>query len=367
MPVSTQNEDLKQNTTVSNQFNRTFSSAVKEVSGAVDGFLKSSPNSIGEALGNVSALAGSLGKLGISALGSASTALNQLSSLGNYSKFTDNFAAPSKIKDLKPNDTEALRYQGGLTYPENLAEYFISYTFKTYKRKVPLGAKVDLPLITINLPIPANLAESFGMQYSDKALGVAGYVEQNMPQMTGPVASEQVQGIGEQIGKDVTSMEGLYYGARTVAGLSDSVGGAVDKATGTVLNPFQALVFQGVNLRSHSFSYKFSPNSQRENETLRKIVYEFKRRMHPQKDNLLYQFPDTVDIAFNKQNGEPYFFKTCFLESMTVNYAPSGTPAFFAGSGYPAEIDISLNFKEIAPITREDFKDPSSAQQYSPF
>ena len=39
---------------------------------------------------------------------------------------------------------------------------------------------------------------------------------------------------------------------------------------------------------------------------------------------------------------------------MSVNYAPNG-PAFYKGSlGHPVEVDIQLNFKEIALMTREE-------------
>lgn len=363
MPISTQSEDLKQSSSVASQYNKTFSGAVKEAAGAVDGFLKSASRSLGEGVDNIAKAAGALGKAGLSAGGSISAALNQLGGLGNYTKFNDNFIPPSKLDDIKPNEAEATKYLGGFTYPENLGEYFISFTFKTYRRKVPLGAKIDLPTITINLPIPANLSENFSMQYSDKQLGIAGYLEGTVAEAAAGGTSADFARAGEILGKDVVSKEGLYYGARSVAGLSDSLGGTVDKATGAILNPFQALIFQGVTLRSHSFSYKFSPNSARENDTLKKIIYEFKRRMHPQKDGLLFQFPDICDISFNSLNGEPYFFKTCFLESMTVNYAPQGTPAFFANTKNPVEVDISLSFKETAPLTRSDVEkyDPEKA------
>lgn len=363
MPITTQSDTLKQASSVADQFKNAFSSSVKETASTIDGVLKSAPSSVSDALSNVNKLAGKLGSLGMGAASSVKSALNQLGGLGPYTKFPDTFVPPSKIKDISPEDASRakIRYLGGLTYPENLGEYFISFTFKRYDRKVPLGQPKDLPVLTINLPIPTSLQEQFGMQYSDKQLGVAGYIEEKLPKMSDAQAlNDRLKTAGEQLGNDATSPEGIYYGVRTVAGLSDSVGGAIDKATGAILNPFQALVFQGVNLRSHSFSYKFSPNSRNENNILKEIIYEFKRRMHPQKDNLLFQFPDIVDITFGKQEGEPYFFTTCFLESMSVNYAPSGTPAFFSETSNPVEIELTLNFKEIKPVTREDIKKPKS-------
>lgn len=365
-------DTFKATTTVSDQFSKSFSSTVKEVGSAIDGFIKSAPTSLGDTLNNVGKVAGLLGTAGISAKGSVNQALNQLGALGTYTKFKDNFNPPSKLKDLSPEETSRskYRYLGGLTFPENLGEYYIIFTFKSYKRIAPITEFQDLPELTINLPIPNNLQEQFGMQYSDKQLGAAGAIEEKLRQNLAGQTFASAEAAGKAIGGTVKELasttDTALYGARTLAGLSDSIGGAIDTATGAILNPFQSLVFQGVNLRSHSFTFRFSPNSERENNTLKEIVYEFKRRMHPKKtsSSLFLQFPDIVDIKFGKQEGSPYFFKTCFLESMSVNYAPQGTPAFFSQSNNPVEVEMTLNFKEIKPLTRDDFKAPDQPVYY---
>lgn len=360
MPIQVE-DALKATTSVADQVSKSFRSSVVQVGSAVDGFLKSSPTSVGDALGNVNKLAKSLGSLGMSAVSSAAQAMNQLGSLGNYTKFRDTFKPPQKLKDISPEDTSRRRSWSGLTYPDDLGEYFIIFTFKAYQRKAPITEFVELPQLTINLPIPANLQEQFNMQYSDKQLGVFGFLEGNLQQIAGK-AEEQGRKLGESVGSALkqlgeTPSETVLYGLRTLGGISDSIGGAVDVATGAVQNPFQTLVFQGVNLRSHNFTFRFSPNSLSESEKLKEIINQFKMRMHPAKtsSSLFLTFPDVVDIKFGKKDGTPYFFKTCFLESMTVNYSPQGTPAFFADTFNPVEVELGLTFKEIKPLVRNDF------------
>lgn len=364
MPIRTEQDNFKSAASLSDQFSKTFSSTVQEVSSISNGLLKSAPTSVGQALNNISSVASAFGKAGMSAVGSVSAALGQLGSLGTYTKFKDNFTPPSKLKDLSPEDAsrrDRNKFTGQLTFPDNIGEYWISFTFERYERKVPISSPKLLPSVTINLPIPANLQEQFAMQYADKQLGIAGFLEKNIPAGVNFSDPKEVgKAVGETTGatfKQAGNLQGAYYLGRSVAGLSDSVGSAIDKATGTILNPFQSLVFQGINLRTHSFTYKFSPNNSSENEILRKIIYEFKRRMHPQKDNLLFTFPDTVKISFGKRENEPYFFKKCFLESMSVNYAPAGVPAFFKETFLPVEVEISLSFKEIEPMTRNDIEE----------
>jgi len=362
----------KSTTSVSDQFSKSFSSTVKDVGSAVDGFLKSAPSSIGEALNNVGKAASALGAVGLSAAGSVSQALNQLSALGTYTKFKDNFNPPSKLRDIPPEEIDRSkgRYSGNLTYPSDLGEYYILFEFKSYKRIAPITEFKELTEATIALPIPTNLQEQFQMQYADKALGAAGAIEEKAREKLAGQTFSNAQAAGEAIGGTISEFAGttdtLLYGARSLAGISDSIGGAIDTATGAVLNPFQSLVFQGVNLRSHSFSYRFSPNSESESNKLKEIIYQFKKRMHPQKtsSSLFLQFPDIVDIKFGKEKDSPYTFATCFLESMSVNYAPQGTPAFFASSSNPVETEITLNFKEIKPLTRDDIKAPTQPTYY---
>lgn len=346
-------ENLEQASSVSSQISKSTSPNIKDFGSAVGGVFKSASTSVGDTLNNVSAFAGKLGGLGLSGKSSLTSAFDQLGKLGNYSKFKDTFVPPSKLKSLSPEETKN-KPPGNYTFPSDIGDYFIKLTFKKYDRKVAIGNRIELPTCIINLPIPQNLQEQFNMSYSDKQLGVAGFVENVIGDAIKGGTSESFAKAGETMRQQAISTQGAYYTGRTLAGLSDSVGAAVDKATGVVLNPFQALIFQGISLRTHQFTYRFSPNSEKESEILKNIIRELKLRMHPQKDGLIYQFPDICEISFGTQ-GDPYFFKTCALESMSVNYAPAGQPSFFAGTRQPTEVEISFTFKEIEPVTREDF------------
>lgn len=351
-------ENLEQASSVSSQISKATSPAVKDFGSAISGALKSASASIGDTLNNISSFAEKLGGQGLSGKTSLTTAFDELGKLGNYSKFKDNFVPPTKVKSLTPEQTKNTP-KGNYTFPSDIGDYFIQFTFVKYDRKIPIGNVVEIPTCIINLPIPQNLSEGFGMGYAEKQLGITGFlsdvisgvVKGDTGQLKDPAAFEAA---GAKVRNEMFSTQGAYYAGRTLVGLSDSVGAAVDKATGVILNPFQSLIFQGVSLRSHQFSYRFSPNSAKESETLKAIIKELKIRMHPQKDGLLYLFPDVCQISFGTP-GDPYFFKTCALESMSVNYAPSGQPAFFAGTNQPTEVEISMTFKEIEPLTREDF------------
>ena len=347
-------ENLEQASSVSSQISKSTSPSIKDFGSAVGGVLKSASTSVGDTLNNVSAFAGRLGGLGLSGKSSLTTAFDQLGKLGNYSKFKDNFVPPTKLNSISPEETKN-RPPGNYTFPSDIGDYFIKLTFNRYDRKLAIGNRIELPTCIINLPIPQNLQEQFNMSYSDKQLGIAGFLEDVAGEVVrGQGTPQAFENLGSRLRGEIVSTQGAYYAGRTLAGLSDSVGAAVDKATGVILNPFQALIFQGISLRTHQFTYRFSPNTMKESETLKNIIKELKLRMHPQKDGLIYQFPDVCEISFGTP-GDPYIFKTCALESMTVNYAPGGQPSFFTETKQPTEVEVSLTFKELQPVTREDY------------
>lgn len=323
---------------------------------------------------------------GISPQTAGASAANLVNGLSSNSKFKDNFAFPQKTSFIKPEQKirKGNFKTDSLIYPEDLGEYYITIEVNEYSRLSPTEESKKKSPLFIHLPIPANLQEQFGMSYADKNLGILGGIERGVADIINRSGDEFQKGIGEAIkstdaegaGRAVSTAilsasGGLAYGARVITGAVDRLASSIpvpggvqatavfEKVTGTVLNPFTSLLFQGVNLRSHSFTYKFSPNSQTEHGTLKKIIAEFKRRMHPESEQLILKYPDIFQISFGMKENEPYFFKPCFLESMTVNYAPSGTPAFFTETNDPVEVELTLNFKETEILTRNDFKESS--------
>jgi len=282
-------------------------------------------------------------------------------------------AMPPAFFDSSSPTKAAEKYKegGNYQYPSTLKDYYVQFKFHTLSRTNPTQSTTEKIKSVIKLPIPSNLIDAHNMSYADKQIGLFGVLKD-----TGlikglddafkgkNVSDKQVREIFKNLGQTVSSSEAMTYAARTVVGsISDTAGTAFERYTGTVLNPFQALQFQGINLREHSFSYKFSPNSPDESRELRRIIKEFKVRMHPDEGThrLTYTFPDVCDISFGPAIDNLYFIKKCHLKSMSVNFAPQGTPAFFAGTREPVEIELSLNFGEIEPWVRKDVIDNFAA------
>lgn len=246
-------------------------------------------------------------------------------------------------------------------YPAN-QKYYTLFTFNQYERIVPNQAPKEKTSISIVLPMPPELKENFNVRYAEPALGIYG-----------SVADSTIKGVRTALGdsnvpKDDKTLEGSIValaGAGAIKGIEKiggETGGAIARlATGVSPNPYLAVVFQDVQLREHTFQYRFSPRSLQELSTLKSIIKELKKRMLPgltKGADLLFTFPDTCDISFGPDKRIPYEIKRCVMTNLSVNYSPNG-PAFFK-TGDPVIVDIAMSFREMSVFTRADMGEDKS-------
>ena len=148
---------------------------------------------------------------------------------------------------------------------------------------------------------------------------------------------------------------------------------AFDIARGKVTNNRMEMVFEGVDRRSFSFSFKMMPKSESEAIAVDKIVNMFRFYMAPSFDtsggkttttSRTFIVPATFDIEYyynpGKQNKFLNRISTCVLESCNVTYGGERTQFFRPTAGGvhgdgapPVETSIELSFKELEVITRE--------------
>ena len=153
---------------------------------------------------------------------------------------------------------------------------------------------------------------------------------------------------------------------------SSQAGQAVSKATGQILNPHKAVVYQGPGgFREFSFTFVLVPKSADEAKEIFNIVKFFKKRMHPGTgagaginniSSVTLTYPDEFEIQYfinNKpadgfDHTRPLFkIHNCFMESFAADYTTSGLVSFM-DDGNPLTTTISLGFKETQLLTKKD-------------
>ncbi len=295
-----------------------------------------------------------------------------------------------------PTETSGSSTAGGtvLSFPSDIenVKYFITFTFykDNYRGEYFNRPEKDITG-RIRMPMPSALVETFNMGYSGQSLGtVFGYLAstgvpndivnilKNTNKDTIETIVSNASNVGARMKEDIANPNTLIAGIRyALSKFTDSGARVLDVATGTALNPYHSLFFDGPELRNHNFSFRLSPNSEKESITLKNIIKTFKLRMHPEIDGLLFKYPDTCIIELSSRvNSFPlYTLYRSVLKGMSVNYAPNNVPSFFKNGIDPVEVALELNFAEIQPITRRDIEDIEfkEAQQrnknaeYSPF
>lgn len=270
-----------------------------------------------------------------------------------------------------------------LTFPSDIdsVKYYITFRFYERYTQSPVKDAKDKATVVIRLPMPSNLVDTFNMGYSTTALGtvIGGVMQTGTPQDIMNIIKGESQGTEKAMDNAKSIAEKLSnLGDRKnilpqainqssailralVRNISDAGSRAIDISTGgTALNPFQGLFFDGPDLRNHNFSFKLSPNSAPESAELKKIIAKFKERMLPERDGLLFKYPDSCIIELSTRtstSGPIYTMYRSMLKSMSVNYAPNNVPAFFKDGFSPVEVALDLQFGEIVAITRNDIKE----------
>jgi hypothetical protein len=249
-----------------------------------------------------------------------------------------------------------------LHFPSDLNDSNIPYMsmdFSAYTRRSIYEQPFFRDIMRIRLPIPSNLVEQTSVSYDKSAeLGpVAGAVVDTLSPNAGGTADRNLGAIAS--GVAVGALRNVTAGAERFSGLP--IGAAASSLTGITPNPFQTVLFKSPDFRAHTFSWRFSPASSEESETLYNIINTFKYHSLPGllgSGGVLFSYPEILKINFQPAAATRflYQFKPCVVESVTVNFTPAGGPAFFRDTLAPAGIEFSIRVQEIEIWTKSDIR-----------
>jgi hypothetical protein len=246
-------------------------------------------------------------------------------------------------------------------FPPDMRKYYINFAFGKYDRPSAYVQTQFVPDLEIALPMPANLLDPTGVKLNPSELGgMIGGAAENLAAIVQDIkgATPTKQGSGTVNMAAGAVYNTLYDIGSALPGL-DNLTGVAGQLFGAIPNPHVTVFFQGVDLRAHSFTWKFAPKNEGESKTIQRIIREFKKRMLPNYKwgaaNVL-GYPQMVQISLEPNMNEAlYSFKKCMISSVNVNYAPNGVPSFFAGTKYPTLIEFQVNLQELEIFTSQDY------------
>jgi hypothetical protein len=121
-------------------------------------------------------------------------------------------------------------------------------------------------------------------------------------------------------------------------------------------NPFREVMFESISPREFNFSYTFLPKSETEVQNVKNIIDLFKFHMHPELSagGFFYVYPSEFEIVYYFQGKENRYINkisTCVMTDMDVKYGGEYFSSFKDGA--PAEIIMTLSFRELELLTKE--------------
>jgi len=272
-----------------------------------------------------------------------------------------------------------------LRLPLDVSEYdqFMMFRIsKSYKYKREDFDK-KLVYCTVTLPLPQNLSTSWQTTWNGQSLGPVGAAAaRNAPELIGAVQQAAQGNVGGAIDKlksvlgkeglslDSTSLKevagnlALYYGSELTAsagGLLGAKGGVaggilgaglgqavqgVTVGAGVARNPYLAAAFEGVNFKTHNFSWNIVPKNKKESDTLRNIISAFRNAMLPGENKLkhFYDYPKQFGITLS-DNKYLFDIKTSVLTSFDVNFHGKGAQYHYPTNA-PVEVTLNASFLE---------------------
>jgi len=216
---------------------------------------------------------------------------------------------------------------------------------------------------TIDLFMPPNVQTSYGADWGQEDLGVLGSATNAVSGLSN-INSWNDAAKAWDVVKNTLSESAIRTGASAIQAISPFNLETLRKtATSTISNPYMEVLFNGVQNRTFSFTFKMIPQNEREQKAVKAIVDEFKFHRAPEmkygnQSNYML-FPSEFDIQFLNRNGEnPWLFKisTCAMTEFSVNYSPEGQYASHA-DGSPFATEITVGFTELQILTKESHRD----------
>jgi hypothetical protein len=220
-----------------------------------------------------------------------------------------------------------------------------AYAQATEKTNLSLKPKKTRLAATIGLYMPDGMSFTNNASYGNVSLLDA--------------AQSALQGVQSLFGGN-SSKRGI------ISGIASAIDGGINAATsnagklllstqGLAINPGQQLLFDGIDFRTYSLSFTFTPYSKEEADTVKSIIKLFKTHAAPRisQSGMFFIPPSTFNLGFYKDGGINSNIAAVgesVIESIEVNYAPNGWSAHTDGA--PVQTTLTLNFKEIELVDR---------------
>lgn len=296
---------------------------------------------------------GAAGIAGIAAVG-----------VGGYAAFTDASSLYNSRERMAGQFQQEEMFPSDLIQNDASRNFYMSFKFQAYEKRAINNSPFLRSNGTVRIPIPDNIRDNMSVTYGSTSFsgptGMAvGAGLESLAGSRGLTASAEPTFDNYVSRAASAALDGASGAA---VGLADKFAGDAGKAAqayfGVAVNPYQTVLFEKPEFKSHNFSWKFMPRDASESGTIRNIIRTFQYHMLPgvsEGVGLFFSYPSMVVISLFPSSDFLYRFKPCVIKSVNVNYGAAGAPSFFKTTGAPTTITMSIEMQEIEYWTNNDY------------
>ena len=221
---------------------------------------------------------------------------------------------------------------------------------------------------SVILPIPGGITESSSVDWGDSQMGPLQAAISNLAlnAMMGKneKVNAQVNNAAQVLQQETGALKSAVGAGILEMATGTAAGGILTRQTGAIMNPNMELLFRKPMLRPFSFSFKLSPRSKDEAQSVIRIIRFFKQGMAAQRTEgqLFLKTPNTFRLKYLHQGRQHRYlnkFKECALTGMTMDYSPDQNYATYE-DGVMTQYSMTLNFKELEAVFSDDFEEADS-------
>ena len=224
---------------------------------------------------------------------------------------------------------------------------------------IPTGkgsSRVVKNTIAIYMPqtLKFNLSADYGSEEIGAGLGALAKLKDATN--SGNFFGSDLGAIGAQASKLITGLSSFATG-----GLGGGIGAALQRRTGIAPAAMTEMIFNGIDYRTFSFTFKFTPRSRKESDVVNFMLHAIKDATLPQRYGssgsiAAYKVPHEFVIRFMKGTKiNPYLDQIglCACTGVDIDY---GSDKFSTHtSGDPVSIDATLTFRELELMERNRY------------
>ena len=226
------------------------------------------------------------------------------------------------------------------------------------------NARTIRDTIAIYMPqtLKFNMAADYGPAEIGGVLGSMAKIKDAFN--AGEFFGEDAGAIAQQAGKLVTGLSSFATG-----GLGAGIGAAIQRRTGIAPAAMTEMIFNGIDYRNFSFTFKFTPRTRKESDVVNNMLHAIKDAMLPAKYGTgssiaAFKVPHEFVIRFMKGTHiNPYIDQIglCACTGVDIDYG--GDKFSTHPSGDPVSIDATLQFRELELMERTRYNSLRNSAQ----